>query len=174
MEFPAFYAGTGWWTLHRGRPVLLGVRGERSRHDPTVVLAGRSINDSMPEYVAMQVNDQLDAASRVLVLGLTFKENVSDLRNSKVAEVVRHLSAKGHEVQVHDPLADVEEADQLYGITLLPELPSDFDCVIGCVAHNHYRAFDFGSILKAGGSDCRSERYVEESEARHRFRYWGL
>ena len=105
----------------------------------------------MSEYVAVRIDDQLDAASRVLVLGLTFKENVPDLRNSKVADVVRHLSAKGHEVQVHDPRGMRKKPMSYTGSRSCPEFPSDFDCVIGCVAHDHYRSFDFGSILKARG-----------------------
>ena len=155
-------------------PYYLAFVAGEAGFDPAVVLAGRSINDSMSEYVAVRIDDQLDAASRVLALGLTFKENVPDLRNSKVAEVVGHLLAKGHEVQVHDPLADVEEADELYGITLLSKFPSDFDCVIGCVAHDHYRSFDFGSILKAGGLIADLKGMWRESEARYRFRYWSL
>ena len=155
-------------------PYYLAFVANEAGFDPAVVLAGRSINDSMSEYVAVRVDDQLDAASRVLVLGLTFKENVPDLRNSKVADVVRHLTAKGHEVQVHDPLADAEEADELYGITLLSEFPSDFDCVVGCVAHNHYNAFDFGSVLKTDGLIADLKGMWREAEARQRFRYWSL
>ncbi len=155
-------------------PYYLAFVANEAGFDPAVVLAGRSINDSMSEYVAVRIDEQLDSASRVLVLGLAFKENVPDLRNSKVVDVVRHLSAKGHEVQVHDPLVDAEEADELYGITLLSEIPTDFDCVIGCVAHNHYRAFDFASILKAGGLIADLKGMWRESEARHLFRYWSL
>ena len=155
-------------------PYYLAFVANEAGFNPAVVLAGRSINDSMAEYVAVRIDDQLDAASRVLVLGLTFKENVPDLRNSKVADVVRHLSAKGHEVQVHDPLADWEEADELYGIEILSDFPSDFDCVVGCVAHNYYRAFDFGSVLKTNGLIADLKGMWREFEARDRFRYWSL
>ena len=103
-----------------GSTVLLGVRGERGWVYPTS--SCWPINQRFYAGICRDaVNDQLDAASRVSC-SLTFKENV--WIRVRVAEVVRHLSAKGHEVQVHDPLADVEEA--ISWITLLPELPSDF------------------------------------------------
>ena len=155
-------------------PYYLAFVANNAGFDPAVVLAGRSINDSMSEYVAVRVDEQLNEKSRILVLGLTFKENVPDLRNSKVADVVKHLSAKGHEVNVHDPLADAEEADDLYGITLLSDIPSGFDCVIGCVAHRNYSTFDFGSVLKAGGLIADLKGMWRETEARNGFRYWSL
>ena len=81
--------------------------------DPEIVLAGRRINDSMATYVADLIHGELEAASRILVLGLTFKENVPDLRNTKVIDIVRRLEALGHEVAVHDPLADKQKAERV-------------------------------------------------------------
>jgi UDP-N-acetyl-D-glucosamine/UDP-N-acetyl-D-galactosamine dehydrogenase len=74
------------------------------------------------------------------VLGLTFKENVPDLRNSKVTDLIAGLEARGHEVTVADPLADPEEAEALYGVTLLSELDGmrGFDAIAGAVPHTAY------------------------------------
>jgi len=97
-----------------------------------------------------------EGSARVLVLGLTFKENVPDLRNSKVVDVIEHLKGRGHAVQVHDPLAHAEEARTLYGIDLCPGLgdASGYDCLIGAVAHREYCAFvaeDFARLVRPGG-----------------------
>jgi UDP-N-acetyl-D-galactosamine dehydrogenase len=135
--------------------------------DPQVILAGRQTNDSMAGYFAEQVLAALaeasgkpaggqPAAARILVLGLTFKENVPDLRNSKVVDLIAALRHKGCQVAVHDPLADRAEAAALCGLEPLADLAQAgaFDCVVGAVAHDAYRgmtAADFGGLLAAGG-----------------------
>ena len=93
---------------------------------------------------------------RILVLGLTFKENVPDLRNSKVFDLVSALNQRGYEVAVHDPLADPQEALDDYGLDLLATLDGQppFDCVVGAVAHDPYRglsAADFDALLAPDG-----------------------
>src|SRR5690606_394791 len=117
-------------------------------HHPEVVLAGRRTNDGMGRYIAECVDRLLGerrrgagaaaAPARVLVLGLTFKENVPDLRNTKVVDIVAALAARGHRVEVCDPLADPDEARALYGLELLGAPPEDggYDCVIGAVPHD--------------------------------------
>jgi UDP-N-acetyl-D-galactosamine dehydrogenase len=135
-------------------PYYLAAAAHEAGCEPAIILAGRRINDSMAQHIA----DALDAAMRIenpvnshsegkgrrlLMLGLTFKENVPDLRNSKVIDLVRALEQKGYFVDVHDPLADAAEAMKFYGVKLLqrlaPEVP--YDGVIGAVAHAPYRAF---------------------------------
>ncbi|MBI3453591.1 MAG: nucleotide sugar dehydrogenase [Rhodospirillales bacterium] len=127
-------------------PFYLADLAQRLGRDPAVILAGRRINDAMGGYVADCLAREIAvkrpaAGARVLVLGLTFKENVPDLRNSKVVDVIRGLAAKGCTVDVHDPLADPEEAREEYGIELMPALDraGAYDAAVGAVPHDFYR-----------------------------------
>jgi UDP-N-acetyl-D-galactosamine dehydrogenase len=136
-------------------PFYLAECSQRLGHHPEVILAGRRINDGMAGYITNQiarrlVNGRAPGVRRVLVLGLTFKENVPDLRNSKVADVVAGLKEWGFAVDVHDPLADAEEARHEYGIELLPGIDrvTPYDCVVGAVAHAAYAALDGESIAR--------------------------
>ncbi|MGD9744220.1 MAG: UDP binding domain-containing protein, partial [Dongiaceae bacterium] len=97
---------------------------------------------------------------RTLVLGLTFKENLPDLRNTRVVDVVQRLKKRGHRVDVHDARADADAARDHYGIELLRDLPKakpgegGYDCLIGAVAHDAYRNFtteDFARLVRPGG-----------------------
>jgi UDP-N-acetyl-D-galactosamine dehydrogenase len=121
-------------------PYYLAHRAEQLGLDPRVILAGRRINDGMAQWVA----ERLHAArgghrGSVLVLGLTFKEDVPDLRNSKVADLVVSLGDLGHQVTVHDPHADAQEARHEYGIELRGGAPEgQFDIVLLAVPHRHY------------------------------------
>ncbi|MBI1774396.1 MAG: nucleotide sugar dehydrogenase [Proteobacteria bacterium] len=126
--------------------------------EPAIVLAGRRINDAMGEFFAERIWQELGRPStaRVLVLGLAFKENVRDLRNSKVADLVRGLERRGAEVRVHDALADAAEALSLYGIELEGDLDGlgPFDALVGAVAHLAYRrlgAADLQRLVRPGG-----------------------
>lgn len=126
-------------------PYYLTHKAEMLGYHPQVILAGRRINDGMAAYVAQQTIKQMTQAGtpvkggRVIVLGLTFKENCSDLRNSKVADVVRELQDYGCEVAVHDPIANQEEALHEYGISLKAwrDLPSA-DVIVAAVSHREY------------------------------------
>jgi UDP-N-acetyl-D-glucosamine/UDP-N-acetyl-D-galactosamine dehydrogenase len=122
-------------------PYYLSHRAQELGHDPQVILAGRATNDGMGKWIAEQIHARRGGATgSVLMLGLTFKENVPDLRNSKVVDVIRHLEALGHQVTVHDPLADGAEAVHEYGISLDPTaLDRAYDIVVGAVAHEAYR-----------------------------------
>ena len=142
-------------------PYYLAHKAERLGHHPEVILAGRRINDSMAGFVAAQTVKQMIQAGlpvkggRVLVLGLTFKENCPDIRNSKVADIVRELADYGCAVSVHDPLADAAAARHEYGIDLCAweALAGPFDAVVAAVAHRHYLALSFAEItarLKPG------------------------
>src|SRR4051794_38630172 len=129
-------------------PYYLSHRAQELGHLPRVVLAGRSINDGMSSWIDDQIHTRRGAkAGTALVLGLTFKEDVPDLRNSKVADLVARLGWLGHRVTVHDPLADAAEAHHEYGLTLDPEaLVSRYDIVIGAVPHAGYREMDAAAI----------------------------
>jgi len=123
-------------------PFYLAYKAREVGHEPEIILAGRRINEAMGDYLAGRVDEALGRTGRILVLGLTFKENVPDLRNSKVADLIEGLKSRGHTVVVADPMADPDEAKRLYGVSLVN--PADgargFDAVVGAVAHDAYRA----------------------------------
>ncbi|WP_300974258.1 nucleotide sugar dehydrogenase [Sphingomonas sp. LHG3406-1] len=131
-------------------PYYLAHRARELGHEPNVILAGRQINDGMGAWVADRLHEKMgNRAGRVLVLGLTFKENVPDLRNSRVIDVVRRLQWLGHEVGVADPLADPAEAEHEYGLTLVDPatLGEKVDLVVGAVAHDDYRGWTEEQLL---------------------------
>jgi UDP-N-acetyl-D-galactosamine dehydrogenase len=137
-------------------PFYLARCAQDNGHHPEIILAGRRINDGMGPWIAEQISAHLPQSARILVLGLTFKENVPDLRNSKVVDVVRGLRSRGHGVEVHDPYADPAEAEHEYGETLIPSLDGlgGYDCVVGAVPHAPYCAFTaeaLETLLKPGG-----------------------
>ena len=137
-------------------PYYLSHRAQELGHDPQVILSGRAINDGMGQWIADQIHDKMGSkAGDVLMLGLTFKENVPDLRNSKVADVVAALQRHGHAVTVHDPLADSDEAVHEYGLTLSPDaFTSKYDAIVGAVSHDAYRALaapQLQAMLRSGG-----------------------
>lgn len=125
-------------------PYYLSHRAQQLGHDPQVILAGRATNDGMGKWIAEQIHAKRGKRTgSILMLGLTFKENVPDLRNSKVVDVIRQLEALGHQLTVHDPLADGTEAIHEYGISLDPAaLERQYDIVVGAVSHEAYRQLD--------------------------------
>lgn len=130
-------------------PFYLAHAASAVGHTPEITLAGRRINDRMGYYVAECVAAKLtEPNARVLVLGLTFKENVPDIRNSRAIDIVRGLRGRGFSVDVHDALVDRAEAKRAYGLDPLPSLDaaSGYDCVVGAVAHKAYAAFDASKI----------------------------
>ena len=136
-------------------PYYLTHKAERTGYHPQVILAGRRINDGMGKYIAEQTVKCMIAAgsavkgAKVNVLGATFKENVADLRNSKVLDIVAELGSYGVEVCLHDPLADADEVRALYGrpLTSWDELRSA-DALIAAVAHQQYRALRIEQLLE--------------------------
>jgi UDP-N-acetyl-D-galactosamine dehydrogenase len=139
-------------------PYYLAHRAKQVGHQPAMILAGRQINDGMAEFVCDHIDAKLGApGGDILVLGVTFKKNVPDLRNPQVARVIHELKAKGHSVEAHDPHADSGEARTLYGIELLEEIPGAarrYDCVVGAVAHDRYGTIDaarIAGLLNDGG-----------------------
>ena len=135
-------------------PYYLTHKAEMLGYHPQVILAGRRINDGMAAYIAQQtIKQMIDAGlnikgAKVIVLGLTFKENCSDLRNSKVASLVRELQDFGCEVLVHDPIADPVEALHEYGIGLInwEKLPQ-VDAVVASVSHHYYFDMPISDLL---------------------------
>ena len=160
-------------------PYYLTHKAQEVGYHPEIILAGRRINDSMASYVAdetvkLMLRKNLPVLnSRILVLGLTFKENCPDLRNTKVMDIVMALRAYNTRVDVHDPWIDVDEAAHEYGLTCLKALPEpgQYAAVILAVGHHQFVAlgedgikalgqpgavvFDVKSILPLGAADGR-------------------
>jgi UDP-N-acetyl-D-glucosamine/UDP-N-acetyl-D-galactosamine dehydrogenase len=124
-------------------PYYLTFRAEKAGYEPQVILAGRKINDSVGQRIARECVRRLlkrkNGATTVTILGMAFKENVPDTRNSKIADIVHELRSYGLLVQVHDPLADEREVKREYGIDLMPlEAMQPADAVIFAVAHETF------------------------------------
>ena len=143
-------------------PYYLSHKAEILGYHPQVILAGRRINNGMAAYIVQQTIKKIISngtnikGAKVIVLGLTFKENCSDLRNSKVADVVKELQDFSCEVYVHDPLAEPDQALQEYGITLSEwgQLPQNADAIVAAVSHAEYTTKSLASLLaplKPGG-----------------------
>ena len=143
-------------------PYYLTHKADMLGYHPQVILAGRRINDGMGKFIAEQTIKHMIASgshvkgAKVNVLGLTFKEDCGDLRNSKVIDIINELKSYGVEVFVTDPTADPDEAVYEYGVTLTPfdDLPRA-DAIVAAVAHREYRALsvqDLGKKMVKGGA----------------------
>ena len=140
-------------------PYYLTAKAESLGYHPEIILAGRRINDGMGKYVAERTVKMMIAAgkpvlgARIAILGITFKEDVPDLRNTKVVDIVRELKDFGTEVVVSDAMADPEEAQTHYGIELTPlEAVSGVDAVILAVQHKAYLQLGLSELTRL----CRS------------------
>ncbi|MEN6472848.1 MAG: nucleotide sugar dehydrogenase [Syntrophaceae bacterium] len=138
-------------------PYYLTHKAEGLGYIPQIILAGRRLNDSMGPYVAGQVikllikNSHKITDACILVLGVTFKENCPDIRNSKVIDIIRELMEFGCRVEIYDPLADPDEVRHEYGIDLTPEKRlGRYQGLVMAVAHATFRAMDL-NVLKAPG-----------------------
>lgn len=128
-------------------PYYLTYKAKQLNYDPHVILAGRSINDGMAAHVASKVKEHLDnnggsKNAKVLVMGATFKENVSDIRNSKVADVISRLKEYPLTVHITDPHASSDELQREYGFSLTQNPDSDYDAVVVAVPHKAYLEMD--------------------------------
>lgn len=129
-------------------PYYLTHKAEQLGYHPQVVLAGRRINDGMGRWLAEQLvlglaeRRQAVVGTRVLVLGLSFKENCPDLRNTKVVDLIRGLERYGMEVEVVDPWVNPEDAQQEYGLSVMAAIPADgrYGAVVAAVAHRQFAA----------------------------------
>ena len=136
-------------------PYYLAQKAQEYGYHPEIILAGRRLNDSMGEYVSSEVvklmikKDINIKTSTALVLGITFKENCPDVRNTKVVDVVKSLSSYGINTNVYDPWADEDEVKKEYGIISKKQLPKvKFDAIVLAVAHDEFKNIDFSDILK--------------------------
>jgi UDP-N-acetyl-D-galactosamine dehydrogenase len=155
-------------------PYYLTYKAEQLGYHPQMILAGRRINDNMSLYVSTQIVKHMlkkgiqPNGARVLMLGLTFKENCPDLRNTKVVDIVAELTSYGTQVDVHDPWVDPAEAKEEYGLDLIaaPDQGA-YDVVIIAVAHDQFRALGEEGIkaLCKETSVLYDIKYVLPSEA---------
>jgi len=130
-------------------PYYLTYKASKLGHNPNVILSGRNINDGMAAYIAtsclkalLKNTDKNLATIKVLVMGATFKENVQDIRNSKVADIIHELKAFNVQVEVVDPLANSHELMEEYGFGLVTTISNDYDAVIVAVNHREYLDLD--------------------------------
>ena len=137
-------------------PYYLTYKAKKLGYDPKVILSGRSINDGMPSFVAQKLLQKLlqheknPAKAKVLVMGITFKENVSDIRNSKVADLIYALQAYFIDVHIVDPFASADEVTHEYDLKITDKTGDDYDAVIVAVSHKEYQSLDwsyFKSIM---------------------------
>jgi UDP-N-acetyl-D-glucosamine/UDP-N-acetyl-D-galactosamine dehydrogenase len=128
-------------------PYYLTFKAAELGHNAQVIISGRSVNDGMGKYIATELVKQIIRAgknvlnSRVLVMGATFKENVSDIRNSKVADVVSELKSYGVFVEIVDPYASSDEFEKEYGYSICSNPGTNYDAIILAVAHSDYSSF---------------------------------
>ncbi len=138
-------------------PYYLTHKAQQVGYNPEVILAGRRINDGMGTFVAESVVKMMTQRkchvvdSNILILGLTFKENCPDLRNTRVIDIINELRNYNANVAVHDPWADAAEAQHEYGLELIKEpQPGSYDAIILCVGHQVFRDLGADAIRKFG------------------------
>ena len=136
-------------------PYYLAQKAQEYGYHPEIILAGRRLNDSMGEYVATEVvklmisKDIRVKNAEILILGITFKENCPDVRNTKVVDVISSLKEYNTNITIYDPWANAEEVKHEYGLDSISDLPSKkFDAVVLTVAHNEFENLDFSSLKK--------------------------
>lgn len=139
-------------------PYYLAQKAQEYGYHPEIILAGRRMNDGMGEYVAKQVlkcmikKGQCVKESRILVLGITFKENCPDVRNTKVVDIIRSLKDYDLHVDIYDPWASPAEVEKEYGLQVMNDLPArQYEAVVLAVAHREFLQLDVNTLRKANG-----------------------
>ncbi|MGB5588504.1 MAG: nucleotide sugar dehydrogenase, partial [Gammaproteobacteria bacterium] len=138
-------------------PYYLTHKSQEIGYNPEMILAGRRINDNMGLYVAEQVSRLMlrrrihVSGSRILMLGLTFKEDCPDLRNTRVVDVIQELESLGATVDVHDPWVDQDEAKKEYGVSMVAQPDAgQYDAIILAVGHRQFRDMGVDAIRRLG------------------------
>ena len=139
-------------------PYYLAQKAQEYGYHPEIILAGRRINDTMGKYVAGQVIKQMIQkglvikGAKILVLGITFKENCPDIRNTKVIDVIKELQEYSTEVSVYDPWANPKDVKHEYGLDMLTKLPNEkFDAVVLAVKHREFEEIEFEVLIDSNG-----------------------
>ncbi len=165
-------------------PYYLTARAEAVGYHPEVILAGRRINDGMGAFLARKLikmllaSDRMSATARIGILGLTFKENVPDIRNSKVPDIVTELREFSLEPLIFDPYVTAELAEEEFGLILSPEDQlNDLDGLILAVSHEQFLESGVDALtdrLKPGGILIDVKSVLDDSKLRSDVQYWGL
>lgn len=140
-------------------PYYLTYKANQLGHYAQIITAGRSVNDGMSKFIVTELvkemikQDKNIRKSKVLVQGITFKENVSDIRNSKIADVIKELYSYGIHVDVIDPFADAEEVEDEYGIPLAEKASGKYDAIIVGVSHKQYVNYSEEDFLELGNDN---------------------
>jgi len=139
-------------------PYYLAQKAQAYGYHPEIILAGRRMNDSMGKYVASEViklmvqRDTKIKNAHLLVLGITFKENCPDVRNTRAIDVINNLKSYGTQITVYDPWASKEEVKKIFGLDIIDFLPNKkFAAIILAVAHKQFLDLDLRSLLKSNG-----------------------
>jgi UDP-N-acetyl-D-galactosamine dehydrogenase len=137
-------------------PYYLAQKAQEYGYHPEIILAGRRMNDGMGEYVASRVVKCMIQKTipvknaKVLVLGITFKENCPDVRNTKVVDILKSLNEYGMCPDVYDPWASASEVEREYGVTILQQAPhSQYDVIVLAVAHQEFLEMNIPALLKS-------------------------
>jgi UDP-N-acetyl-D-galactosamine dehydrogenase len=150
-------------------PYYLTYKAESLGYHPEVILSGRKINDNMAVYIANDViklmaKNQLPVfGGKVLVLGLTFKENCTDIRNSKVVDLVRELSSFGTKVDIYDPHADAQEVSHEYNLTLSNGINEKYHAIILAVSHNEFSSLEWDKLKEPNAVVYDVKGYLNKS-----------
>ncbi|HMX88273.1 MAG: nucleotide sugar dehydrogenase [Saprospiraceae bacterium] len=163
-------------------PYYLLHKSHELGYDPQVILSGRRVNDQMPEFIAKKLvqiliaKDKNPGNCKVLIMGITFKENVSDIRNSKVVDLYEELKAYSMQVDIADYMADPEEVEEEYGLHLRTEPGSGYDAIVVAVAHKRYREMGLAEL-----TDMMKEhpilmdlKGIYSRQDHHLLHYWSL
>ena len=144
-------------------PYYLTHKAETMGYSPEIILAGRRLNDSMPSYVVAQLLEQMRKnniqiqGARILVMGLTFKENCPDLRNTRVIDIITELGNNKCEIDVYDPWVKTKDAQNLFNITLTESLnPGIYDCIILATKHHQFEQMEASFIRDL----CKSDHII--------------
>lgn len=155
-------------------PYYLAQKAQEVGYHPEIILAGRRLNDSMGSYVATQVvklmvkKDLKVLGSKILMLGITFKENCPDIRNTRAIDIYNELKSYDLAVDIYDPWADAAEVQHEYNLSLVEKPETDYDAVVLAVAHNEFLEMGAKSFVKEGGVlyDVKSILPKEEVDGR--------
>lgn len=163
-------------------PYYLTYCAQKTGYHPQIILAGRRLNDYMPQHVVQEVIKLLSkngtdvCRSKIAILGITFKENCPDTRNSRVIDIIEELKEYGIKPQICDPVADKEEAMEHYGLNLEEvDTVKGADCLIVAVCHNAFLDLDFNKLLVFGGLIVDVKGMFDPASLKSSgYRYWRL
>src|SRR5699024_1179972 len=152
-------------------PYYLAHKAQSLGYHPQVILSGRRVNDKMGSFVAEKVvklmiqKDHKIKGSRALIMGVTFKENCPDVRNTRVIDIHHELISHGLDVDIYDPWADAQEVKDEYGLAILNEVDEAliYDAVVVAIAHNEFLNFDFHKIKRNNGVVFDTKAFLDRS-----------